>query len=285
MNQLFDKEGAIERYLDGTMPPAERKEFMSRMEWDADLRRSVDTELLIGNVIRSDRSEIPARPPESRARFLAMLATVAPEPGIQTPSESAPQTAAPSAAGAKGSSFMNALSGSGLVKGLVATLAGVAVTVGAVVFNAETPEPSRPDALKGAGAATETTRPAAGAAAAPLTGQTAEGTVSGPAAASPADGHSQLRASLPGTEQMKPAIGQPAAPLRSVNTQPTPVSASNPAERSIKNMAPRDQAGTLQQPADPDRRSQARQEKTDIPVVNNDSLKLRVNQRSPLIKK
>lgn len=284
MNQLFDKEGAIERYLNGTMPPAERKEFMSRMEWDADLRRSVDTELLIGNVIRSNRSEIPAQPPESRARFLAMLATVAPEPGVQTPSsESAPHTAAPSAAGAKGGSFMNALSGSGFVKGLVATLAGVAVTVGAVVFTAETPEQNPQEALKQQGAATEMARPAAGAPATPLAGQTAGTT--GAAATSPADGHSQLRQSSTSAEEMKPAIGQPAASPRLRNTQSTPVSASNPADLSTKHSAPRDQAGAPRQTTDQERINQARQNQNSIPAVNNDSLKLRLKQRFPSINK
>ena len=285
MNQLFDKEGAIERYLNGTMPPAEHKEFMSRMEWDADLRRSVDTELLIGNVIRSDRSEIPARPPESRARFLAMLATVAPEPGIQPPSESAPHTAAPSAAGPKGGSLLKALSGSGFVKGLMVTLTGVAVTVGVVLFNAETPAENPQEALKEPRTATEMTLPSAGAPAAPVAGQTAAGTASGPEAGSPAVGHSQLRQSSSRGEEMKPAIGQPAASVRPRNTPSTPVSASNPADLSTKNTAPRDQAGAARQPEDQDQTSQARQNQAEIPVVNNDSLKLRFNQRSPVIKK
>lgn len=115
MRQPFDSEGAIERYLNGTMSPTEQNEFRGRLERDQTLRRAVDAEMLIRHSVRSERSSMPAPSAASRARFLAMVATVVPE------SSAPPQPAAEPAGG-------------GSLAGIIATVAAVTVTIGAIML-------------------------------------------------------------------------------------------------------------------------------------------------------
>jgi|GEM_PF-3054899 len=125
MRQPFDSEGAIERYLNGTMSPTEQNEFRGRLERDQTLRRAVDAEMLIRRSVRSERSSMPAPSAAARARFLAMVATVVPE------SSAPPQ---PAAEPAGGGSLAGSIAGGGIAKGIIATVAAVTVTIGAIML-------------------------------------------------------------------------------------------------------------------------------------------------------
>ncbi len=285
MNQLFDKEGAIERYLNGMMPPTEKKEFMNRLEQDADLRRSVDTELLIRKAIRSDRTDIPAQSAASRTRFLAMLATVAPEPlGVET-SQTASQTSATTVTASKGSSMLNLLSGNGLVQGIVAAIAGVAITVGTIVVVSNSSEKGT-DGSAGIHPRTiEVAQPLPAATAPQLPGADA----SAGTPASPVDPQSALHHQKTTAQPLHGTSA--AAPMKTMDGTAPPATSRQttmkaPAGRSSSSTNDEQVPALSSTGEDIKTVPQSRQRNSnETPIVTRDSALMQFNPRNPIIKR
>jgi hypothetical protein len=134
-----ERDMMVERYMDGSMSQPERHNFLDLLDNDEGMRQTLYAETLINKAVKSDRSAMPMPAAASRERFLTMLAAVAPE------------TAAPSSGTGRGSgSAGKGIAGGGATKVIVSTLAGLAVTVGAIVFVPkliESPAPKQPAAV------------------------------------------------------------------------------------------------------------------------------------------
>ncbi len=116
----------IERYIDGTMSPDERREFLDRLDHDEAMRAALHAEALITTAIRSDRGATPGPSAASRTKFLTMLASL-PEPN-------APLSGADAVGTGKGTPTGGGIAASGLSKAIVTTVVGVALTIGAVMM-------------------------------------------------------------------------------------------------------------------------------------------------------
>ncbi|MEO5931580.1 MAG: hypothetical protein ABIR47_16720 [Candidatus Kapaibacterium sp.] len=126
----FDRNTMIERYMAGQMGASEKKEFLSRVERDEELRRALYAETLINRAIHSDRSSVAGQPADSRARFLTMLAVVAPEAAIPTMGSGG--GGGTSAAGKVAG--MGKFIGSGVAKVIIAAVVGITATVGTILI-------------------------------------------------------------------------------------------------------------------------------------------------------
>ncbi|MDB5033205.1 MAG: hypothetical protein JWQ98_446 [Chlorobi bacterium] len=125
----FDRNTMIERYMAGRMEASEKKTFLRRVEQDEGLRRALYAETLISRAIRSDRSAVPSQPADSRARFLTMLAVVAPETAIPTTGTGGGTSAAGKLAG-----MGKFIGGSGAAKVIIAAVIGITATVGMILI-------------------------------------------------------------------------------------------------------------------------------------------------------
>jgi hypothetical protein len=126
----------VERYMDGSMSQPERHNFLDLLDRDEGMRQTLYAETLINKAVKSDRSAMSMPTTASRERFLTMLATVAPE-------SPAPSSGPGQSSGTAG----KGIAGGGATKVIVSTLAGLAVTVGAIVFMPkliESPAPKTP---------------------------------------------------------------------------------------------------------------------------------------------
>lgn len=178
------RELMIERYLDGTMDPSERQEFVRRMASDTALRRHVGTEQMIRDAVRGDREALPAPTQASRARFLTMVAAVSKEIG---PAPSGSQ----GGSGGGGSSPLRLVRGSRLARMAPWAGGGVAIVLAALFlgprwFSSSDAPASRvpaPAAVTGTGASGSTAVAPQPSAAAP---STAPAAATSPAATAPA---------------------------------------------------------------------------------------------------
>lgn len=66
----------VERYVSKAMSSEERAAFRARLERDTDLRRMVDAEEFVLHTLVQDRDAVPAEHDRTRARVLAVLASV-----------------------------------------------------------------------------------------------------------------------------------------------------------------------------------------------------------------
>lgn len=87
-----ERDMMIDRYLDGSMTPLERLEFLRSMDSNPELRQSLAAEQLIRDAVRRDHTEHARPPVGSRDRFLTMLAGVSAELN-NGPTPEAPPTA------------------------------------------------------------------------------------------------------------------------------------------------------------------------------------------------
>lgn len=274
MRTPLNKEEAIEQYLNGAMPLAAKKEFMARLERDAELRRAVDAELLIRRSVHENRASMPSPSQGSRARFLTMLATVAPEPAATTPAQPA------AAAAGKGSSLLNYLAGSGLVKGVLGTVAGAAAVIGTIVMvpdgkNTQTPPP--PAATR-----TENVKPLT----APVHANTEQKAIP----ASPAQ--PEVAATGSQAQTSPDAVQEPAgAGVRATATNVRQESVSRKAGSDLKparnvssSAAPTTTTALHENTVERSEQSNDRTVK-DVPVVTSDSVPVRLNLSRPTIKR
>lgn len=272
MRTPLNREEAIEQYLNGTMPLTAKKEFMARLEQDMELRRAVDAELLIRRSVHENRASIPAPSQGSRARFLTMLATVAPEPATLAPA----QPAAAAAAG-KGGSLLSYLAGSGLVKGVLGTVAGAAAIIGTIVMvpdgkNTETPRP--PSATR-----TETVKPLAAPEHATQEQQTIPASPAQPdvvdAQAEPATGSVQEAA---GAHITTTRARQVAASSQKAGSDLKPAREVSSSTTATNTTALREDAAE---------RPEQTNDRTvrDMPVVKSDSVTVRMKLNRPTIKR
>lgn len=116
----------IERYINGRMGPAERREFLKRAETEPAIQRMLQAEQVIGSAIARDLAAIPILATEPGTDILAKLGAASPAAmaGMEGGAES---VAAGSAAGAEGISPL--FFGSKLFKSIVAIagIAGIAI--------------------------------------------------------------------------------------------------------------------------------------------------------------
>jgi|GEM_PF-4173859 len=117
-----ERDNSIERYIDGSMAPDERREFLDRLDHDEAMQAALHAEALIATAIRNDRAATPGPSAASRTAFLTMLASL-PEPNAPL-----------SNADAGGTPTGGGLAASGITKAIVTTVVGVAVTVSAVMM-------------------------------------------------------------------------------------------------------------------------------------------------------
>ena len=139
-----ERDMMVERYIDGNMSQSERHEFLDLLDSDEKMRQTLRAETAINNAIKIDRTATTMPSAASRERFLTMLATVAPEGAA--PVGSSPQNPGAGAAG-KGAMASKGILGSSVGKVIVSAIAGVAVTVGAVVLVPKLVESPTPAAV------------------------------------------------------------------------------------------------------------------------------------------
>lgn len=80
MRTFDETDGAIERYLDGTMDAAERASFLVLVERNPEAARALEMERAIRSALFADRAALPIDRTAGRAELLASLAVLPPAP-------------------------------------------------------------------------------------------------------------------------------------------------------------------------------------------------------------
>jgi anti-sigma factor RsiW len=119
----------VDRYLSGEMSPSEEREFLERHGNDPEVRARIDADRRMRRGITSDRSVLPMPASGSRARMIAMLDALPPEPQLvqRRPSDS-------------GSHAVPSTGASGL--GSIVSIAAALGLAGAIALMIDRAEPS-----------------------------------------------------------------------------------------------------------------------------------------------
>ncbi len=141
---MMNKERArlVERYINGSMSQMEHQRFKQQLSEDAELRRMLDAEQLIGTVLANDREAMPRDHRRTKTKVAAALAAV---------SAPAAYSTAQAAAGSGATGLLAGITGKLIV---VATLS--VLTVGAIVLPELFEEPTEQIPVPAVQAAPET---------------------------------------------------------------------------------------------------------------------------------